>query len=189
MITGERIMLRAWEKGDKEFFWRWFNDPEVTIFLGNAYPAISLEQEERFFDNPPPGDHLYSIIIRESGILIGNCSLHRVDSKNRSAEVGIVIGEKDYWSLGYGRETLRLLQEIAFEGMGINRLALRHVDLNERGHRCYMAAGFVEEARLRQVDYIKGAFHDEVIMSMLAEEYFARKEAEAQQSERGKGTP
>jgi RimJ/RimL family protein N-acetyltransferase len=72
---------------------------------------------------------------------------------------------------------LGLLLEIAFEGLGLNRVMLRHVDFNERGHRCYLAAGFVEEGRLRQANFVCGEYHDDVIMSVLAHEYFARKEA------------
>ncbi len=177
MITGERIILRAWEKSDLEAFSRWFDDPEITVYLGNAYPAQSFEQEERFVQRAleDKNEHHYSMVLKEGGLLIGSCSIHQLDLKKRSAEVGLVIGEKAYWSRGYGREALHLLQEIAFEGLGLNRLALRHTDFNERGHRCYLAAGFIEEARLRQADFIKGAFHDEIIMSILAQEYFARK--------------
>jgi diamine N-acetyltransferase len=177
MITGKRIYLRAWERADLATFVRWFNDPEVTIYLSNAYPAVSMEQEEHFYDNPHEGERRYGIVTREGDVFIGSCSIHYVNTQNRSCEVGIVIGEKAYWNQGYGREVLELLQEIAFEGMGMNRVALRHTDFNERGHRCYLAAGFVEEGRLRQSEWVKGSFHADVIMSVLAEEYFARKNA------------
>lgn len=41
MITSERIVLCAWERSDLETFTRWFNNPEATVYLGNAYPALS----------------------------------------------------------------------------------------------------------------------------------------------------
>lgn len=110
-------------------------------------------------------------------MLIGNCAFRRLDTKNRSAEVGIVIGEKEYWGQEYGREALGLLLEIGFEGLGLNRISLWHIDFNERGHRCYLAAGFREEGRLRQAVFVKGEFRDTVIMSVLAEEYFRSKAA------------
>jgi len=175
MITGERIYLRAWEKTDVESFYRWFNDPEVTIYLGNAYPACSMDQEQHFYDQPRETEQRYAIVLKAGDVLIGNCSLHFIDQKNRSAELGIVIGEKAYWNQGYGREAIGLLLEIGFEGMGLERMALRHAAFNERGHHCYVAAGFVEEGRARNAQFIKGAFHDTVLMSVLAQEYFARK--------------
>jgi diamine N-acetyltransferase len=177
MITGKRIYLRGWEKSDVPTFLRWFNDPEVTIYLSNPYPAGSTEQEEHFVSHPREGEQRYCIVTREGDVPIGNCGIFDVNARNRSCEVGIAIGEKAYWNQGYGREVLALLQEIAFEGMGMNRVTLRHTDFNERGHRCYLAAGFVEEGRLRQSEWVKGSFHADVIMSVLAEEYFARKSA------------
>jgi RimJ/RimL family protein N-acetyltransferase len=179
MITGERIILRAWQKADLETFTRWFDDPEVTIYLGNAYPALSYEEEERFYESTSQQKHRYCIVTKDEGVLIGNCAIHGIDTKNRSAEMGIVIGEKAYWNKGYGREALTLLMEIGFEGLGLNRMWLQHVDFNERGHRCYLAAGLTEEGRARQANFVKGAFHDDVIMSILSEEYAALKAAKA----------
>lgn len=175
MIIGERIILRAWERSDLEAFTRWFNDPEVTVYLGNAYPALSHDQEERYYQNSIDEKYRYCIVLKEGNVLIGNCAFHKIESKERSAEVGIVIGEKAYWGQGYGREALKLLLEIGFEGLGLNRIWLRYLDFNARGHRCYLAAGFVEEGRLRQADFVRGQFRDVVIMSVLAEEYLARK--------------
>jgi RimJ/RimL family protein N-acetyltransferase len=175
MITGERIVLRAWEKTDLETFTRWFNDPEVTLYLGDAYPCGSAEQEERYMASRIDDHNKYCITLRENGKPIGNCDFHAIDLHNRTADVGIVIGEKDYWSHGYGRETLSLLLEIGFEGMGLNRVSLLLLDSNERAFRCYHAAGFREEGRLRQHCFVKGTFHDDIVMSVLASEYWAAK--------------
>ncbi|NLG27544.1 MAG: GNAT family N-acetyltransferase [Chloroflexi bacterium] len=174
MIPGERLYLRAWEQSDVAAFYRWFNDPEVSLYLGNAYPAWSLEQEQRIYDQPREHAQRYAIVLKEGDVLIGNCDLHGIDQKNRSADVGIVIGDQRYWNQGYGREALGLLLEIGFDGLGLERIALLHLDLNERGHRCYLAAGFKVEGRLRHANYIRGAYHDDILMSILADEYRAR---------------
>lgn len=173
MIVGERICLRAWERADLESFFRWFNDAEVTQYIGTAYPALSMDQELRFYEQGLDNKHRYCIVTK-AGVLIGNCSLNRIEAVHRHAEIGIVIGEKDYWSQGYGREALGLLLRIGFESLGLNRLFLRVVDFNARAQRCYRAAGFVEEGRLRQEVFIHGRFHDMLLMSVLAEEYWAR---------------
>jgi RimJ/RimL family protein N-acetyltransferase len=174
MITGERIYLRAWEKTDVEVFYCWFNDPEVTVNIGSAYPAWSMDDEQRVYDQKREDVQRYAIVLKAGDALIGSCSLHAIDPKHRSAELGIVIGAKDHWNQGYGREAIGLLLEIGFEGLGLERIGLRHYDFNQRGHRCYVASGFVDEGRLRHERFIKGAFHDTIIMSILSHEYFAR---------------
>jgi RimJ/RimL family protein N-acetyltransferase len=174
MIIGKRITLRAWEKDDAEVFALWLNDPEVSIGLGNAYPAVTREQQEKFIAEHANQPN-YSIVLNENQQLIGSCGLHFLDQQNRFAELGIIIGEKVYWNQGYGREAISMLLEIGFEGLGLNRIELYVHDLNQRGYRCYLAAGFVEEGRLRKRCYIKSAFVDDIVMSVLAEEYWARK--------------
>jgi RimJ/RimL family protein N-acetyltransferase len=187
MITGERLILRAWERTDLDAFTRWFNDPEVTIYLTTTYPCLSREQEERFYDKMLDDKYHWAIALKSDGTLIGNCALVNVDFAKRAAEVGIVLGEKAYWSQGYGREALRLVQDVAFSGLGLHRLFLRHADFNARGHRCYLAAGFVEEGRLREKDFIKGQWCDEVVMSILEREYWARNKAEKGDTVLGRG--
>jgi diamine N-acetyltransferase len=175
MIVGERIVLRAWERSDMETFRRWFDDAEVTIYLGEAYPALSIEQEEEYYESRAADRHKYSIVTRDENVLIGNCALFGIQPKDRSAELGIVIGEKAYWNRGYGREAIGLLLEMAFDGLGLHRVWLRVMDFNERAHRCYQAAGLIEEGRLREDTYIKGHFCDTIVMGILAEEYRKRR--------------
>ena len=55
--------------------------------------------------------HVFSIVDKASDELIGRCMLFQVDPVNRSAKMGIVIGEKAYWGQGYGREATRLLPD------------------------------------------------------------------------------
>jgi len=176
MITDGTITLRSWERDDLSAFTRWFNDPEVTVYLGNAYPCLNGEQETRFYESSLDDKHRYSIIVNEEDRLIGNCSLMEIDHANRMAEVGIVLGEKDCWSQGYGRRALALLLEIGFCGLGLNRVYLRLAAFNHRGYRCYQAAGFCEEGRARQAMFVQGAFHDEIRMSVLADDYLREHE-------------
>ena len=86
-IVGQRIVLRAWSRSDLETFLKWFNDPEVTVYAGNAYPSLSLEQEERYYEKHIDDRHLYCIQTKEQGILIGECSLFDID---RSYAVAII---------------------------------------------------------------------------------------------------
>ncbi len=48
MIIGERVRLRAPERGDIDRWLVWFNDPEVIETLSVHLP-LSRDQEERFF--------------------------------------------------------------------------------------------------------------------------------------------
>jgi RimJ/RimL family protein N-acetyltransferase len=110
----------------------------------------------------------------EHGRLIGTGQLAFINWRCRSACLGIEIGDRAAWGKGYGPEAIRLLLQLAFDGLGLNRVEIGTYEFNPRALRCFEKAGFVREGALRQNVYREGRFYDEVIMSMLAAEYTAR---------------
>lgn len=175
MIYGERLRLRAVERDDLPRFVVWLNDPEVRQFLFLNLP-LSMAQEERWFEamtKAQPAEHVLVIEARESDSWkpLGNISLMDIDWTNRLAEVGIFIGEKAYWSQGYGREAMRLMLKHGFETLNLNRIWLRVYEHNLRGIRAYEHAGFKHEGRLRQGIYKDGRYYDVLLMSVLRSEW------------------
>jgi RimJ/RimL family protein N-acetyltransferase len=174
-FQGQLVRLRARTRSDLPLFTKWFNDPDVTIFLANAYPALSIEKEERLFEGWIDDPNVFSIETLDER-LIGNCSLFRVDTRSRSAELGIAVGDKEFWGQGYGGEAIELLLAYAFEHLGLHRVYLRFIDFNARGRRCYERCGFREEGRLREAVFVRGRWHDEVVMGILEQEWRARRD-------------
>jgi RimJ/RimL family protein N-acetyltransferase len=179
MIQGKRIQLRPWCREDIDLFLDWFNDPEVTQYLGNAYPNVTREDEESFYDQGAKDKYRYGIETLGDGRLIGNCELGQVNLVHRSAMIGIVIGDKECWNQGYGREAIGLLLEIGFDGLNLHRIWLEYGAFNARGERCYRALGFREEGRRRDAWYVRGTYHDLVMMGILEQEYRERQQAGA----------
>ena len=181
MIYGERIRLRASEREDLPRFVTWLNDPEVIQFLLIHIP-MSLASEERWFENMqnrPPAEQVLVIEILvpgepETWQPIGNTAFMGIDWVNRSAEIGIMIGEKSCWNQGYGRETMRVMLKHGFETLNLNRIFLRVFEQNVRGIKAYEHAGFVHEGRMRQAEYKQGRYSDLLFMSVLRCEWFAQ---------------
>jgi RimJ/RimL family protein N-acetyltransferase len=172
-ILGMRLRLRAIERSDIPTFVRWFNDPDVRQYL-QMYLPMSQAEEERWFESQLADDsgRVFGIETME-GQLVGNIGLHDIDGKDQCAVVGIVIGEKNYWDKGYGTEAVRTLLGFAFDQMNLHRVQLVAYEFNERAMRCYQKCGFREEGRLRSKHFYGGAYHDEVIMGILREEFHA----------------
>jgi RimJ/RimL family protein N-acetyltransferase len=89
---------------------------------------------------------------------------------------GIFIGDKNYWSKGYGTDATKTLLRFAFEELGLNLVELEVYDFNPRAMRCYEKAGFRRVGAHRQGLYRHGKFHDEYLMSILREEWDAGKQ-------------
>jgi RimJ/RimL family protein N-acetyltransferase len=175
MIYGKRIRLRAPEREDIPRFVQWLNDPEVRRGL-LFYMPMSLGEEENWFDSMlarPPAEHPMVIEIRQEDywLAIGNCGVHQIDWRCRSAIVGIFIGEKQFWNQGYGSETMELLLEHAFNTLNLNRISLDVYENNLGAIRAYEKAGFVLEGRKRQAMYQDGEYLDILQMSVLRDEW------------------
>ncbi len=177
MIEGKLVNLRAREMSDVERMTRWINDRDVSRFMGGGYPWSS-DAEEAFVRNQTSvpmafGDLRFAIETKD-GTHIGGCGLHRASPENRAAELGIMIGEKAYWSKGYGSDTVATLVRFAFEEMNLNRVELHVYDFNERAQTSYRKCGFVEEGRLREAHYYEGVYGDVVVMAVLRDAWLSR---------------
>jgi diamine N-acetyltransferase len=175
MIYSNRLRLRSAEKTDIPRFVNWLNDPEVRRFLLMAYP-LSQAFEEKWFDSMIERGLAEQVLVieikTEDGYKpIGNTSFMDVDWVSRHAEVGIFIGEKQFWNKGYGREAMRLMLRHGFNTMNLHRIMLRVYEHNLRGIKAYEHAGFVHEGRLRQDVYRDGEYRDVLIMSVLRPEW------------------
>ena len=181
-LYGERIRLRAAEKEDIPSFLRWINDPEVTENLTMVSP-MSCFEEENWYENmmkQPVHEHVFVIDIQDdtqqSGYLaIGTCSFMNIDWRNRSTEIGIMIGEKAFWDQGYGSETMRLMLDHGFGTLNLHRIWLRVYAKNKRGIRAYEKAGYQYEGMFRQGHYQHGQYYDVHLMSVLKDEWLAQK--------------
>lgn len=190
MLKSERVTLRGMRRDDLLRLWEFNNDPEVEI-AGGGDPPIpqSLERLEAEFDeNAKKGGRDGTFFIIEAdGRVIGQCALFGFDDFRGVAhrcELGITIGDKEYWGKGYGREAITLLVDYAFTHWNVQRVGLQVLATNERAIRAYQAVGFVQEGRLRRYMWSNGSYVDGVSMSILREEWQARKttELEVQQA-------
>jgi RimJ/RimL family protein N-acetyltransferase len=174
MLEGDKVTLRAVEKEDQETLWRWWNYLEVELAGGGDFPLlISLERlRTRFEREEREGARdKTDFMIETGGASIGHCGLFHADLTARHCELGIHIGEKDYWGRGYGREAVGLLLDYAFRIRNFRRVWLEVHAANERAIRAYRACGFVEEGRMREHVWLDGRYVDNVIIGVMREEW------------------
>lgn len=174
-LFGDRIILREYCKEDLKFMRRWCNDPEITDNLSDIFLfPHTVNGTEQYLNSILEGktdQKGFVIAHKDTEEYIGQIDLFRLDWKNRSAELGIVIGIKEYLGKGYGTEAIKTLQDFVFNRLNLNRLQLEVHDFNERAYRCYLKCGFKEEGRLREKNFINGRYSDTITMSILKREY------------------
>jgi len=172
-LVGEKVYLSPVCSDDWETFEKWNTDCEVQHLLGGGagvYPsAITASGAESQSRNK----NKFVIVCKETNKVIGNCGFNTDDVANRYAKIGIGIGEKEYWSKGYGTDALCVMLDFGFNVRGYNNISLNVFDYNKRAIACYEKLGFKKQGVWREC-MIRGekrynCFH----YDFLADEYFA----------------
>jgi RimJ/RimL family protein N-acetyltransferase len=153
MIKGRKVMLREKRLSDAADDHAWRCDPELARH--DAAPpsrlpfsefAISYAEELR---HSSPRRRRFAIDTLD-GKHIGNCMCYDIDHKKREAEIGIMIGNQNYWNQGYGTDAITTLVRYAFEEAGLERLYLNTLDWNLRAQKCFEKCGFVPYRHLNR---------------------------------------
>jgi len=172
-LVGQKCFLSPIDGNDAEKFTEWLNDLEVTVNLQLYQLVINVETEKTILSNLSR-DHNYSIIDIKTNELIGNCGFFGIDNLNQSAETGIFIGNKKYWSKGYGTEALTLLIDYGFKALNLYNIELRVYGFNSRAMKSYEKVGFKQIGARRKALYRNMERHDIIFMDILADEFYEK---------------
>ncbi|MEK7248387.1 MAG: GNAT family protein [Chloroflexota bacterium] len=175
MIEGKLVRLRAVEPGDAANAYKWINDGDVTRYLMARYPYSLASEQDWVANASKPNDYSEArfAIETKEGVHIGLCGLHRGRPEERTADLGIMIGDKDYHERGFGTDAMLTMIRFGFEQMNLHRVSLGVFDFNQRAQAVYRKVGFVEEGRDRDAYFQDGRYWDVIRMSVLEDEWRA----------------
>ena len=164
---------------EQDYIWR--SDHELAR-LDAAYPlTMNYDRYVKIFQDqlryPTPGSHHFGIDVSDGhsdrspdgkfmGKFIGNCMYYDLDSINREAELGIVIGDRDYWSGAYGYDAVVTLLDYMFTERNLKRVYLHTLQWNERAQKCFSKCGFVLVREVRRMG------QDFLLMEVLRDDWF-----------------
>jgi RimJ/RimL family protein N-acetyltransferase len=114
-IVSEDIILRPLEKEDLPHKVKWYNDPDIskTLILNER---LELDKTIQWFNGIRNNSSRVDWLIENTNCRpIGLISLVAMDAEQRSTEIYIVIGEKDYWGRGVMLEAETLVIGWAFD--------------------------------------------------------------------------
>ncbi|HJX70061.1 MAG TPA: GNAT family protein [Dehalococcoidia bacterium] len=168
MIKVTKVVLREKSLTDAPNDYTWKRDEELacldaTIPLEMPFSEylLSYAMELRYANT---GGRRFAIETLD-GKHIGNCSYYNVDEHKGEAELGILIGERDYWNKGYGADAVTTLASQVFEETNLKRIYLHTLEWNIRAKRCFQKCGFIPCGRVNR------AGQDFIIMEIKKADY------------------
>jgi len=146
MINGKKVVLRQKSLRDAPSDYEWRCDPELARLDGVLPAMVSFPEFMKSYEQEllyPSWHRRRFAIDTLEGKHIGNCMYYDVDDERAEAELGIMIGERDYWNQGYGSDAVITLVNHIFSEIRIARIYLHTLDFNLRAQRCFQKCGFI----------------------------------------------
>lgn len=169
-LVGKLCYLSPIDPENYGVFMEWVNDLEAGLGMIFLSSIIGEEREKEVMDRLKDGLN-FTVVDSSTDKAIGSCGIPSIDERNKHCEVGIFIGDPGKRGKGYGTDAMSLILEFAFSILNMHSVALRVYDYNKPAIRCYEKCGFKLAGRLRHAKRIGGAWHDELIMDILEDEY------------------
>lgn len=152
-INGAKTRLRAKKLSDVRNDYRWQSDPELAKL--DAAPILITSFSIYLLDYASVLHHQnnrrYPMAIETlDGKHIGNCTFYDIDEKKNEAQIGIMIGDRDYWNKGYGTDVVNTMTNHFFRATSLERIYLKTLDWNYRAQKCFTRCGFLPCGELKR---------------------------------------
>ncbi|MFN8499092.1 MAG: GNAT family N-acetyltransferase [Anaerolineae bacterium] len=189
ILHGERVTLRPYSypftEEELRRLYNWGRDDEVLRWSGGMPLHMTFQEFKVAFPREQRRrDQMVYVILTEANELIGRVAIFDIDNRAKDATLGIVLGEKKYWSHGYGTDAIRTLLKHLFDNVGFKSVHLFTYIDNHRAQRSFGKAGFHAVGQRRRFPFGLRS-QDEMRMEVTRDD-FARQLSEQEDTDRAR---
>lgn len=181
VVKGERIGLAAPEREEFIARWRYFNDPVFATVLmlpglGMPMPPLGPEHRAHLFETlQKNGSPLFDLRLTGDGRSIGEGWIGGIEWPHASGEIAVAIYEEADRGAGYGIDACELMCAYAFDALGLHRVQIAFIVVNERMVRAvtsHMARfGAYRFGVARESHFAFGAHRDVVMFELMHRDF------------------
>lgn len=155
---GVRLEPLKYSQETLDLWTKWMNDPDIRQYMYQSLTSnkdrikewlklASISESRHYFtihvDNPPTG---------EASKNIGFVSVRQDKNPKDTAEIGIIIGEKEYQGKRIGSTVLKEVLAKCKDDYRLSSVRALIKPLNEKSVKLFTKLGFVEDARVTILD-------------------------------------
>ncbi len=169
IIQGNTIYLKLMTVEDvTDDYVSWMNDEEVVQYTESRWNSYTMDDLREFVKKTNNGisNFMFAIHSNENDLHIGNIKIGNINPVHRYADLGIVIGNKDYWGKGIATESIMIATKYAFEELNLNKLFAGMYAKNLGSFKAFIKAGYREIGVMRKHVFYKGEFIDSILVDI-----------------------
>lgn len=132
----KNIELVDYTPEDARLWEQWLSKMDTYMFQ-------TIVRPRNFSSASGRSDDYYLKIIRYGRKKVGAVWLEKINPRNGTAELGLLIGEPHLWGMGLGSKAMISMIDIAKNDLGIKFLWVSVREANQRAVNCYKRGGFL----------------------------------------------
>ena len=172
-LANDVVTLREVRRSDAPSLFSMLTTPEVRRYM--SAPPSDVAGFERFIEwaqnERREGRYIcFAVVPRGYDVAIGICQVRQIDPRFESGEWGAALGSQ-FWGTGIFAAAADLLFDFLFDQVGVHRLEARAAVQNGRANGAARKVGSVPEGLARQALKCDGRYHDQLMWSLLAEDW------------------
>ncbi|MBR73638.1 MAG: hypothetical protein CL872_01660 [Dehalococcoidaceae bacterium] len=150
------IRLKIFDDLYNDYSWR--KDPEICKFDAVSPTSVLfndfVDRHNLEYSQYSKERAIFSIYSNSEHQHIGNVMFYNLNNIKKNVEIGITIGEKDFWNRGYGTEALTLFIDYLFSVLKIKSIYLHTLNWNDRAYKAFEKSGFSEVKKVRRLGHL-----------------------------------
>ena len=143
-LVAEKCVLRPMKRSDIPYWNKWFNDNQILQYSVHRLRGYTEEQQTMVYDNLVNDPTKVQFMICEPKQLIGiGVISFAVSSHDESADISVIIGEKQYWGKGIATEAIEEIIGYCVKHHKITRFTAGWDVRNVGSQKAFEKNGFV----------------------------------------------
>ena len=175
-IRSERLTLRAITVDDFDDHLRLYGDPDVVRYLYDEphdRESVVPHFERRLASTLPDEGSWLNLAVEHEGRFLGETGMCLVSRAHRQCEIGYVF-LPDSSGQGYATEAAAVMLGLCFTELDAHRVTGRIDARNAASARLLERLGMRREGHLRENEFVKGEWTDEIVYAMTEDEWRSR---------------
>lgn len=176
IVKGERLYLKEIEISEiDDKVMSWFENDELMKYYTNSKNKISKTVLiDAILKGKEQGNIItYGIYTLSNGTLIGTIKLGPINFNQKTSDLVVLIGNKDYLGKGYSVDAIKLGNELAFKYYNLRKLYGGMYMSNIPSIKAYRRAGWLVEGRLKGFYYNENKNEDRLLVGCFNPIYFS----------------
>lgn len=164
---GEEIVLRPFEKRNiTPSYINWLNDAEVVRYSNQRFHRHTYESCLHYFKTFSNSANKFLLIQdRNSGSALGTLTIY-VSQNHRVADIGIMVGDKNYWGRGIGFDAFSTAVRVLADSGEFRKITAGTLAINKGMVQVMEKAGMTLEATRRDHELVDGVPTDIVFYAI-----------------------